>query len=194
MKPRVIGLTGGIASGKSEAASILKELGAFVVDADKIAREVVLLPEIHEQLKKEWPLAFEHETLERKKLAQIIFASKDEREKLNRILHPIIIQRALEEIRNSPKHVCVLVAPLLVEAGLHHVVDEVWAIHAPKETQIERLVKRDGISKEEALRMIESQLPSEEKSAFAHRVFNNSESTEALQTQLKKEWDDLKER
>lgn len=188
MKPRVIGLTGGIAGGKSEAARFLEELGAFVIDADKIAREVVTVPEILDQLKKEWPEAFPHGMLDRKKLGHIIFASREDREKLNRILHPVIIKRALEEIRSCTKQVCVLVAPLLIEAGLHHVVDEVWVIQSPKELQIKRLQERDGVSPEEALRMIESQLPSDEKSALGNRVFQNSGSPEALRTQLENEW------
>jgi dephospho-CoA kinase len=190
-KPRVIGLTGGIASGKSEAAKILENLGAKIIDADKIARDVVELPELRDVLRREWPQAFEKDVLDRKKLGRAIFSSREEREKLNRILHPAIIQRALEEVRQSSSEVCVVVAPLLIESGLHHMVDEVWVVHAPREIQIKRLRERDGISEAEAIRMIDSQLATEEKLSHAQHAFNNSGSPEALKTQIETIWTSL---
>lgn len=191
MKPRVIGLTGGIASGKTEAALFLESLGAGLIDADRISREVILIPEIHRLLKTTWPQAFENDSLNRKKLRQVIFASKEEREKLNQLLHPVIVKRIVEEIQKCTREVCVVMAPLLIEAGLHQMVDEVWVISAPKEFQVKRLLERDEISEKEASAMIESQLSTEEKIAHSHHMFTNNGTLDHLKSQLKKEWNSL---
>ncbi len=194
MKSRVIGLTGGIAAGKSEAAHVLESLGAEVIDADQISRQVANLPEIQDKLKTNWPETFITGVLDRKQLGHIIFNSSEEREKLNKILHPVIIKEVLQAIKDSAKEVCIVVAPLLIEAGLHQMVDEVWLIHAPVDIQTRRLMEREGISKEEALRMIRSQLPAEEKLAHADRVFENTGSPEELKEELEKEWELLRTR
>lgn len=191
MRPRVVGLTGGVATGKSEAAAYLRELGAYVVDADLVAREVADLPEIRRQLKQNWPQVFTGEILDRKALGRIIFASGEEREKLNRMLHPIIVKRMLREVETCNQDVCVLVAPLLIESGLHQMVDEIWVLDVPLETQAKRLVEREHITREEALRIIESQLPAREKVALAHHIIDNSGPPEKMREQLRKEWEAL---
>lgn len=188
---KVIGLTGGVASGKSQAACILESLGASVIDTDTIARDVVAIPNVQDELKREWPDAFEGESLSRKKLRKIVFASREAREKLNRILHPLIIKKTLEEVEREKAKISIIVAPLLIEAGLHQMVDEIWVVKVPKELQIKRLMERDHLEKEDALAMIESQLPIEEKSALAHRVFENADSPDALRAQLEKAWNEL---
>jgi dephospho-CoA kinase len=188
MSPFVIGLTGGVASGKSEAASILASLGAYVVDADQIARDVVEYPEVKKQLQEAWPDVFENGKLNRARLRKIIFSSREEREKLNSILHPPILNEILRTIKECPKEVCVVVAPLLIESGLHQMVDEVWVMSVPREIQIKRLMNRDKIGKEEAEAMIQSQMPLDEKLAHAHHVIDNSGSSERLKTLLEEAW------
>jgi dephospho-CoA kinase len=191
MKKRVIGLTGGIASGKTKVAEELSRLGALVIDADQIARAVIENPEIKNQLEKTWPEVFERGFLNRKKLRQIIFSSREEREKLNALLHPPIIQQIIEKIEQANDSICVIVAPLLIESGLHQTCDEIWVVHAPRKTQIERLMERDQITQEEALAMLESQLSSEEKMGHAHRVIDNSGPFEKTREQIKDYWNDF---
>lgn len=189
---RLIGLTGGVAAGKSEASNILKELGACIVDADEIAREAAEDPEIKEKLKETWPQAFSQNTLDRKHLGRIIFSSKVEREKLNKIVHPWILMHCLGAIKKCPEEICVLVAPLLVENGLDSMVDEIWVIDAPEELRLKRVMEREKISKDEALQMLRSQLSSEEKRDVANSIIENNGSLEALRKTLKKKWESIK--
>lgn len=191
MKPYLIGLTGGIASGKSEAAAYLKELGAYVIDSDVLAREVAETPDVKEQLRRLWPSAFRDGELNRSALRSIVFSSKKDREMLNSILHPRIRQRMAAEIEKCPKKIGVLVVPLLIETGLHEQMDEVWVVNAPKELQIQRLMERDRISRQEALKMLESQLPTEEKLAHAHFQIDNSGSLDSMKRRLKEKWETL---
>lgn len=191
MTPHLIGLTGGIASGKSEAAAYLKELGAFIIDSDVLAQEVVEEPGVRQQLQNLWPAVFHGNILDRKALRRIVFSSKEEREKLNRMLHPLIRQRMMDIVGKCGQNVCVLVVPLLIEVGFDRQMDEVWVVNAPEETQIERLMKRDGIAREEALAMLESQMPLQEKLARADFIIHNSGSLDEMKRQIKTKWESL---
>lgn len=177
----VVGLTGGIASGKSTVSQYLRELGAEIIDADVIARELVYprssaWQEIVNHFGRE--IIDEKGFLQRKKLGQIIFQSPAEREVLNKILHPKIKQRiaGLIEACRHKKDVPLIVvdAPLLIEAGMIGMVDEVWVVAIPEELQLQRLRERDNLSVTEAQKRLVSQMPLQEKLKYAHRVIDNS--------------------
>jgi dephospho-CoA kinase len=174
----LIGLTGGIASGKSKISLFLKSQGAIIIDADDIARHVV------EPLSSAWKKIVDlwgkdvlrsDQSLDRQKLASIVFSNKDELEKLNNITHPEIIREIKERISMAPSgSLIVLDAPLLIEAGLFEIVDYVWLVSVTEVTQIKRLMERDGLSTEEAQKRIAVQMPLEEKKKYAHVIIDNN--------------------
>jgi len=194
----VIGLTGGIASGKSTISSFLQELGAVIIDADALARQVV------KPGKKAWlqirkhfgsQIIKEDQTIDRKKLAEIVFNNPGERKVLNAIIHPEVIKLTRDLIKkykqNTTIPLIVVDAPLLIEAGMTTVVDEVWVINVDEEKQIERIMKRDKISRQKALSRISSQMPTREKLKYADRIINTNVSLEETFKQLKQIWDDI---
>ena len=174
----LIGLTGGIASGKSRISLFLKSQGAVIIDADEIARHVVepsssALRNIVEL----WgtDILKPDQSLDRQKLASIVFSNKKELEKLNNITHPEIIREIKERISREPAgSLIVLDAPLLIESGLFTIVDYVWLVSVTETTQIKRLMKRDGMTIEEAHRRISMQMPLEEKKKYAHVIVDNN--------------------
>ncbi len=194
----VIGLTGSIASGKSLVTEILKDLGAQVVDADVVAREAV---EPGSEGWRQVVAAFgegvlkRDGTINRKLLGERVFKDPGLRTKLNNITHPIIIKEIRERIDRFRKHdaglrrVLVLDAPLLLETGLDNLVDEVWVVDVPEETQVERLMERDGLSREQALRRIASQMGSAEKKKHADVVIDNSGDSAATRKQVMGLWE-----
>ncbi|WP_051688357.1 dephospho-CoA kinase [Desulfofalx alkaliphila] len=191
----VIGLTGGIASGKTSVANYLAQLGAKILDADIIAREVVAQgsPALKEIAHTFGPGVLHADgTLNRKKLASIVFDNSEALEKLNAIMHPKISKIVADEIawhkQTGEQKMLLLVAPLLIEVGLHKQVDQVWLVHVNPQTQIDRLIKRDKLSKEEALKRINSQLPESERLKFAHEVIDNNGSWENTRKQVLKLW------
>jgi len=193
----VIGLTGGIASGKSLVSETLKELGAQVVDADTVAREVV------ESGSLGWKKVVESfgddilnpdETVNRKKLGQLVFANPKKLKLLNDITHPLILDKINSEIKKyrdlDTQNVKVMVidAPLLIETGLHRLADEVWVVDIPEEMQVERLVQRDGMTREEAWSRINSQMPASEKKKLAQVIINNSGKIATTQKTVRDIW------
>lgn len=186
-----IGLTGGIASGKSTVSNILKELGGIVIDADIVARDIVrkgepALKEIEKSFGKE--IFNKDGTLNRKALGDIVFNDKNKLELLNRITHPKIISeinKILHYYKETEKaNVVFIDSPLLIEMNMHYEVDEVWLVVVKKDIQIKRLMARDGISLEDALRRINSQMPLEEKKRYADIIINNCGNIEDLQNQV----------
>jgi len=194
---RIIGLTGGIASGKSSVAGMLERLGAPVVDADLLAREVVepgqpALKEIAAQFGAQ--VLNPDGTLNRPALGAIVFADPAARRTLEAITHPAI--RALAEQRiahhqSSGARVLFYVAPLLIEAGSAARVDEIWVVYLDREHQLKRLMARDGLGREEALQRIESQMSMEEKRLLGQVVIDNCGSREELAAQVKRLWEGL---
>lgn len=181
----IIGLTGGVASGKSLVSEIWRKEGAYIIDADKIARDLVKPYSVS------WnkivnvfgiEIVQEDGNINRKKLASIIFSDPEKREDLNKILHPLIkeeIQKRIDEIRKkNPQAIVVIDAPLLIERGEYHEVDKVVVITSNENNQIERIKLRNGLQKEEAKKIIESQLPLSEKLKVADFVINNDGSIE----------------
>lgn len=186
----VIGLTGGIASGKSTVANYLADNGFFIVDADIASRKAV---EIGSSGLEEIRTIFGDEVIQedgalnRKALGEIIFNDKALREKLNAIVHPRVreIMEAEKEVGLALGKPVIMDIPLLYENKLEHTVDEVWVVYVPVEIQIERLMARNQLSLEEARSRVASQLSIEVKKQKADKVIDNSGTLDALYQQLK---------
>jgi dephospho-CoA kinase len=197
---KVIGLTGGIASGKSSVAIILEKCGAVVVDADQLAREVVSPGEPAYQAIVEAfgsTVVRPDGTLNRTALGRIVFADAAARNVLEKITHPRIAERAalrIEDERSRGTRVLFYMVPLLIEAGLTSLVDEIWLVSVDNNVQIDRLMKRDDISREEALRKIASQMPLREKAAFADVIIDNNGLPDETAQNVALEWQRLLER
>ena len=188
---RLIGLTGGIASGKSLVSRQLQGLGTVVIDADRIAREVV------QPGKPGWELIVREfgrslidsdGGLDRKALGRLVFNDPRALERLNRIMHPLIlaeIEKLLQIYRSGHEGVVVLDAPLLFETGLDQSVDEVWVVMVDHQTQVKRLMERDRLTEQEAEHRIRLQIPLEEKVSRADRVIDNRGLPEETERQVK---------
>jgi dephospho-CoA kinase len=178
---QVIGLTGGIATGKSTVSAILKKAGAEIIDADRIAREVVKkgLPAYREIVENfgETVLLSNGE-INRSVLGDLIFNDPRKKQLLNRIVHPHVrreTNRQLKDMENSsPDTIAVLDIPLLFEAEMHKDLSEVIVVYAPEHIQVKRLIKRDNISEADAVARVRSQMPIEEKKNRATIVIDNS--------------------
>ncbi|MEQ3347456.1 dephospho-CoA kinase [Peptoniphilus senegalensis] len=175
---KVIGLTGSIATGKSQVSNYLRDKGIKVVDADLIARDLVDIPIVKDEIKKAFgENIYVNKNMDRKKLAEIVFNNDKKRDILNDIMHPHIYKIILDEIKNS-KEIVFVDIPLLFENekvnekfGLKF--DEIWLVYVDRETQIERLMKRDGISRDYAEKKINSQISVEEKRKKADVIIDN---------------------
>lgn len=188
-----IGVTGGIGSGKSTVSGRLAELGAFIVDADKIAREIV---EPGQPALAELDHAFDgvinpDGTLNRQELARQAFATKEKTQVLNNITHPRIRARTEElfdqaEAQGEP--VVVYDMPLLIENGEAEKMDAVWVVDAPDEVRIQRLVDHRGLDEDDARRRISAQIDRETRLAAADIVLDNGGSVEELLAQVDKAW------
>jgi dephospho-CoA kinase len=180
-----VGLTGSIAVGKSFVASLFVELGCHVLDADQTAREVVMpgtpgLKALTEAFGED--ILNADGTLDRKELGAVIFADQSERERLNHILHPFIIARQ-DEILNAweaedPEGIGIVDAALMIESGGYRRFDKLIVVHCRPEVQLERLMLRDKLAREEALRRINSQMPQAEKQKFADYLIDTSDGFE----------------
>ncbi len=191
---RVIGLTGGIASGKSTVSNMLRELGARVIDADVIAREVVepgrpALAEIVAWLGRDVLLA--DGSLDRRKLGELVFGDSAARAALERITHPRITAAAKEALAAAERDGCavaVLDVPLLYEAGWDRYVDEVWVVYVDAATQLSRLTARDKFDAGQAAARVAAQKSLEEKARRADVVIDNSGGPERTAAQVAAAW------
>ncbi|WP_026671585.1 dephospho-CoA kinase [Alkalihalobacterium bogoriense] len=193
----IIGLTGGIASGKSTVTAILKQYNIPVIDADMIAREVVIpgqeaYQQIVEHFGEEVLLA--DNTINRKRLGEIIFNDEKERAVLNSIVHPAVrktmADRKTKLLNEGVEHIAYDI-PLLFESKLTHMVDKVILVYVDEDIQLTRLVARDQCSEKEAVSRIQSQMPLKEKVALADEVINNNGEivqTEQQLLQILKKW------
>ena len=185
----IIGLTGGIGSGKSAAAKILKELGLKVIDLDQITHELMRPSELgYIEIKKEFGEKYidTKGAIDRKLLREEIFSSFDLKKRIESILHPIIFEECNKQL-NLLKHekYIVLVIPLLFETKNYiSLIDEALLIDCDLETQIERVIKRDSISKTLANRIIKNQMNREKKQLLADKVILNDGNINHLKTQL----------
>lgn len=188
-----IGLTGGIASGKSTVSMEFEKLGAIVIDADQIARELI---RPHEPLWREIIAYFGTEiqredlTIDRFRLGEKVFADEAERAVLNKMIHPEIkreIDRRLKEIgKEHPDAVVLVDAALLIETGTFREMDKIIVVSASKRNQIERLMDRNSLSIEAAKCRIRAQMPLEEKRKYADYVINTDGSLEEIRKQVRR--------
>ena len=196
----VIGLTGGIGTGKSEVSRILRELGATVIDADRVGHEAY---RPHAQIWQEVVDAFGEGILQptgeidRKRLGAIVFSDPAARGRLNSIMHPgmaEMIQERISQLRQQGTEVVVVDAALLVEAGWDPLVDEIWVTYSSEEVVMERLRQRNNtqggepLSEEDIRSRIRSQIPFEERSRHAHALVRNSGSLDELQGEVESLW------
>lgn len=176
----IVGLTGGIASGKSTVANMMADLGARIIDADVIARHVVepgqsALADIREAFGEE--VIDEDGALDRAALGQVVFEDPQARQRLNAITHPRIAQRMMqraEQMREEGADWVIYDAALIVENGIHRWLDSLIVVAADHDVQLERLMQRDGLARQEALQRIDSQMPLPEKIAVADYVIDNN--------------------
>jgi dephospho-CoA kinase len=197
----VLGVTGGIATGKSTVLKMLSDLGALTLSADTIAHEVLAkdTPAYRQVFER-----FGSEVLgpdgevDRSALAAVIFTDPVAREDLNAITHPHIIRRVREHIDSfrrsppSPDSVLAIEIPLLMECGLESMVDQVLVVAAEQETQVGRLTSRSGISPQEALRRIQTQMPVSQKVERADIVIWNDGDLDELEGSVKDLWEEIK--
>jgi dephospho-CoA kinase len=180
------GLTGSIAAGKSFVSGVLEELGCRVLDADETAREVVEpgspgLREVEEKFGER--VIKDDGTLDRAALGALVFADAAKRAALNSILHPYIIARQDERLREwealDPDGIAIVDAALMIESGGYKRFDKLIVVHCRPDVQLERLMARDKLPREEAARRIASQMPQEEKKKFADYLIDTSDGFEA---------------
>jgi dephospho-CoA kinase len=185
-----VGLTGSIGVGKSFVASVFEELGCHVVDADQTAREVVMpgtpgLKALTDAFGEE--ILQSDGTLDRKELGALVFADESQRQRLNHILHPFIIARQDEILneweREDPQGIGIVDAALMIESGGYRRFDKLIVVHCRPEVQLERLMRRDKLSRDEAQRRIDSQMPQEEKQKFADYLIDTSDGFEPTKAQ-----------
>lgn len=195
---RIIGLTGGIASGKSTVARMLVEKGAYVIDADELAREVVEPGREAWQEIVDWfgkGILQADGSIDREKLAEIVFNDRKKLRKLNSIVHPRVgkqlLVRTAEIGEKNPDAIIVYDVPLLIEAGMADIVDIVLLVYVPPEIQIERQQKRDGISRTAAETRLRAQMPLDDKRKMAHVVIDNSGTIAATAEEVEKKWPQL---
>lgn len=197
---RVIGLTGGIASGKSTVSDILAGLGASIIDADLLSREVTLpgsegLKQVREAFGDK--VIAPDGTLDRHALGSVIFRDEAARQRLNGIIHPLVIgltEKKLRELQGRAREqtrplLAIIDAPLLIEAGVDAICDELWVVAVSKETQAKRLMKREGYTPDEALSRIEAQMPLAEKKKRATSIIDNEGTVDQTRQRVLELWE-----
>jgi dephospho-CoA kinase len=191
---KIIGLTGGIGSGKSTVARFLAEMGAVILDADKLGHEA-LKPgsEVWERVANEFgkSIVTASGDIDRARLGELVFSSNEARERLNRIMHPPMYNMAkaqLEEYSHQGVDEVVLEAPLLIEAGWTSLVHEVWVTVSPEATVLKRIRERTGLSESEARARIQAQLSNEERIKYADVVIDTDCSLDELKNRVLGVW------
>jgi len=196
-----VGLTGGIASGKSTVSRFLRQSGAFIVDADEISHDLIKKGNKAYQSVLE---AFGREILDssgeinRVKLGEIIFQDETRRQTLNQIVHPGVFERALSEreviSRKDQKAVIVFDAALLIETDAYKEMDWLLLVYVDRVTQIDRLTQREGLTRTEAALRIDTQMPLDQKLPFADEVINNQEPISRVEEAVHKIYQKLVDR
>ena len=193
----VIGLTGGIATGKSEASRILQELGADIINADLIGHEA------YRQGSVGWEsvvqafgkgILDESNEIDRSKLGAIVFSDESELQKLNEIMHPImekLVEQNILDCQESGSEVVVVEAALMFEAGWNKLVDTVWTTDAPEETVISRLELRNGLSRSESQKRIASQMDREDRLSRSDVILPNTGDLNAFKNVILSAWLEL---
>ena len=194
-KVKIIGLTGGIATGKSTVSNIIIKLGYKVIDADKIAKDAVKIgkpayEKIIDFFGKD--ILDINNNVNRKKLGSIIFRDRLMRKKLNKIVHPYVfegIKKLIEKYKEE--RIIFLDVPLLIEEMDEFInygisFDEIWLVYVDEATQLDRLIKRDLISKEDAIKRIRAQMPLKLKREYATRIIDNGKDLKSLEKTVEK--------
>lgn len=194
---KIIGLTGGIASGKSTISAMLKELGAAVIDVDLVGRDVLCqggnaYNKTIEHFGRE--ILMQDGRVNRKKLGNIVFSDSEKLKLLNQITHPAIIQNVrdiIKEVQEQNKKVVVVDAAILIEMGLDKFVDCVWLVMVDTETQLRRVMERDKLSYTDALNRIHAQMTNEERMKYADAVIDTTHPVEVVRNRVKELWFNL---
>ena len=178
----IIGLTGGIASGKSTVSKYLAEKGFKVYDADKIAKDISEKKLVQEEIIATFgdKILEENRNIDRKKLKEIVFEDKEKLKQLNAIIHPKVIDFYKELKEKNTDEIIIFDVPLLFESGIDKFCDKILVVISDYEIQLNRIVERDNIDKELASKIIKSQLPNEERIKKADVVIENNSSLEDL--------------
>lgn len=185
--PMSVGLTGGIASGKSTVADMFRDLGVPIIDTDVIARDVVApgqpaLVEIRERFGAN--VIDEDGRLDRRALRAIVFANEDQRRDLESILHPRIRQEARNQVAQTSGPYHIIVVPLLVESPMRSDMDRILLVDCPEEIQLSRLLQRDAESAPQAQRMIDAQATRAERQAIANDIVSNGDDLTSTREQV----------
>ncbi len=193
-KKKVIGLTGGIATGKTLVSNMFKELGAYIIDADVVARQITekgspVLKEIERVFGKE--VFLPDGSLNRRRLREIIIKDKNKRELLNSITHPAIIEKENRLVREADSSLIIVDAALLIESGSYKRFKEIILVYAPFEVQLKRLIERDGMSEKDAVSFIKTQMSIEEKKKFATYIIDNSNGVDYTRKQVEELYETL---
>ena len=187
----IVGLTGGIASGKSTAAEMFRDAGAYTIDTDTVSRQVAESEEARKKLREVFGQAFTGDALDRRALRQIVFDDARQRNVLNGIMHPLIRRRTADLAARADARVVLIEAPLLFEAGFDALTDANITVSCPESLRIERLTARDTITKELARRMIAAQLSDSEREARADVVIRNDGNAAQLRAQVLRVYGEL---
>jgi dephospho-CoA kinase len=193
-EPRVIGLTGNIATGKSEVGRILEGLGARLIDADEVAHEVMrpgapAFQAVVEAFGRQ--ILADDGSVDRGRLGAIVFRDPGALRRLEQVVHPATVARVEKLIAAAREPVVVVEAIKLIEAGMHRDYDELWVVTAPRSLQIRRLVEQRGLSEGEAALRVDAQPPQQEKAALADRLFVNDGSLDELEKNVREAWREI---
>ncbi|MGA9174074.1 MAG: dephospho-CoA kinase [Thermoactinomyces sp.] len=191
----LLGLTGSIATGKSTVANMLRRRGAVLIDADQVARKVVEpgslgLNKIKENFGSEMVTA--EGRLDRAKLGELVFNDEEARERLNALLHPLIIEEMKQltgqSLKKEPHSIVIWDVPLLIEENLTQFVEQVIVVYVPESIQLKRLMERNQLTETEAIKRMKSQLSIEDKKKVADYIIDNSGSLEDTERQVDQLW------
>jgi len=196
----IVGLTGGIASGKSLVTRVFRDLGAHIIDADKIVHSLLstgqgVCREVIAHFGKD--VGLPDGSVDRRKLGEIVFNHPEERAWLNQCIHPRVFEAYQIQVRHleerQPGAIVVLDAALLIETGYHRHMDKLIVVHADQKDQVKRLMERDRFTLEQALARISSQMPLAEKRKYADYVIENTGTREETEHQARELFEKLKE-
>jgi len=196
----IVGLTGGIASGKSLVTRVLRDLGAHIIDADKIVHDLLSPGEdAYNEVIGHFGVGIQlpDGSIDRRKLGDIIFNHPDERAWLNQCIHPRVFQAYQTQVHHlrerQPDAIVIMDAALLIETGYHKKMDKLIVVYAGQKDQVKRLMERDRFSLEQALARISSQMPLDEKRTYADYVIDNTGTREASEQQTREVFEKLRQ-
>ena len=187
-----IAITGGIGSGKSTVLSILKHLGYTVLSCDAIAREIYNDALILNKIEKHFPNVIVNHTVDRKKLADEIFQDSQKLRTLNRLTHPVIMQKLLDNMESCQEDICFAEVPLLFEGGFENLFDHVFVVMLPLEDRIESIQLRDNLSVHEIEVRIKNQFNYANTINIEHTIIENTKDVEYLESQIQKVLHEIK--